>query len=122
MKTFLFLIKSHFSSLNSGDFSGMAPYIDSGQPVYKQLKSYITSLAGKNVSFANDQFLVKKTESHDDGTYDIYTSEVYTFTDSYDASTQFKKERIYHVKVASKDKLQITKIDTLTDEQTPVEE
>ncbi|SDD47894.1 hypothetical protein SAMN04487777_103836 [Priestia aryabhattai B8W22] len=113
---------AYFSSLNSGDFSGMAPYIDSGQPVYKQLKSYITSLAGKNVSFANDQFLVKKTESHDDGTYDIYTSEVYTFTDSYDASTQFKKERIYHVKAASKDKLQITKIDTLTDEQTPVEE
>ncbi len=113
---------AYFSSLNSGDFSGMAPYIDSGQPVYKQLKSYITSLAGKNVSFANDQFLVKKTESHDDGTCDIYTSEVYTFTDSYDASTQFKKERIYHVKAASKDKLQITKIDTLTDEQTPVEE
>lgn len=113
---------AYFSSLNSGDFSGMAPYIDSGQPVYKQLKSYITSLAGKNVSFANDQFLVKKTESHDEGTYDIYTSEVYTFTDSYDASTQFKKERIYHVKAASKDKLQITKIDTLTDEQTPVEE
>ncbi|MFF2443803.1 TcaA NTF2-like domain-containing protein [Priestia megaterium] len=113
---------AYFSSLNSGDFSGMAPYIDSGQPVYKQLKSYITSLAGKNVSFANDQFLVKKTESHDDGTYDIYTNEVYTFTDSYDASTQFKKERIYHVKAAGKDKLQITKIDTLIDEQTPVEE
>ncbi|MCR8929799.1 hypothetical protein NLI92_005316 [Priestia megaterium] len=33
---------AYFSSLNSGDFSGMAPYIDSGQPVYKQLKSYIT--------------------------------------------------------------------------------
>lgn len=113
---------AYFSSLNSGDFSSMAPYIDSGQPVYKQLKSYIISLAGKNVSFANDQFLVKKTESHDDGTYDIYTSEVYTFTDSYDASTQFKKERIYHVKTAGKDKLQITKIDTLTDEQKPVEE
>ncbi|RCX25055.1 hypothetical protein DEU47_10368 [Bacillus sp. AG236] len=113
---------AYFSSLNSGDFSGMAPYIDSGQPVYKQLKSYITSLAGKNVSFANDQFLVTKTESHDDGTYDIYTKEVYTFTDSYDASTQFKKERIYHVKAAGKDKLQITKIDTLTDEQKPVEE
>ncbi|MEI4527203.1 TcaA NTF2-like domain-containing protein [Priestia megaterium] len=113
---------AYFSSLNSGDFSGMAPYIDSGQPVYKQLKSYITSLAGKNVSFANDQFLVTKTESHDDGTYSIYTNEVYTFTDSYDASTQFKKERIYHVKVAGKDKLQITKIDTLTDEQKPVEE
>ncbi len=113
---------AYFSSLNSGDFSGMAPYIDSGQPVYKQLKSYITSLAGKNVSFANDQFLVTKTESPDDGTYDIYTNEVYTFTDSYDASTQFKKERIYHVKAAGKDKLQITKIDTLTDEQTPVEE
>ncbi|MBY0001425.1 hypothetical protein H7S55_14700 [Priestia aryabhattai] len=113
---------AYFSSLNSGDFSGMAPYIDSNQPVYKQLKSYITSLAGKNVSFANDQFLVTKTESHDDGTYSIYTNEVYTFTDSYDASTQFKKERIYHVKAAGKDKLQITKIDTLTDEQTPVEE
>ncbi|MED4137351.1 hypothetical protein P4652_03640 [Priestia megaterium] len=113
---------AYFSSLNSGDFSGMAPYIDSNQPVYKQLKSYITSLAGKNVSFANDQFLVTKTESHDDRTYDIYTNEVYTFTDSYDASTQFKKERIYHVKAAGKDKLQITKIDTLTDEQTPVEE
>ncbi|MBE2973423.1 TcaA NTF2-like domain-containing protein [Priestia megaterium] len=113
---------AYFSSLNSGDFSGMAPYIDSNQPVYNQLKSYITSLAGKNVSFANDQFLVTKTESHDDGTYDIYTNEVYTFTDSYDASTQFKKERIYHVKAAGKDKLQITKIDTLTDEQTPVEE
>lgn len=113
---------AYFSSLNSGDFSGMAPYIDSNQPVYKQLKSYITSLAGKNVSFANDQFLVTKTESHDDGTYDIYTNEVYTFTDSYDASTQFKKERIYHVKTAGKDKLQITKIDTLTDEQMPVEE
>ncbi|MFL0572299.1 TcaA NTF2-like domain-containing protein [Priestia megaterium] len=113
---------AYFSSLNSGDFSGMAPYIDSGQPVYKQLKSYITSLAGKNVSFANDQFLVTKTESHDDRTYSIYTNEVYTFTDSYDASTQFKKERIYHVKVAGKDKLQITKIDTLTDEQKPVEE
>ncbi|MGG3189071.1 hypothetical protein ABEP42_13810 [Priestia megaterium] len=113
---------AYFSSLNSGDFSGMAPYIDSGQPVYKQLKSYITSLAGKNVSFANDQFLVTKTESHNDRTYDIYTSEVYTFTDSYDASTQFKKERIYHVKAAGKDKLQITKIDTLTDEQKPVEE
>ncbi|WP_377518947.1 hypothetical protein [Priestia megaterium] len=113
---------AYFSSLNSGDFSGMAPYIDSGQPVYKQLKSYITSLAGKNVSFANDQFLVTKTESHDDGTYSIYTNEVYTFTDSYDASTQFKKERIYHVKAAGKDKLQITKIDTLTDEQKPVEE
>ncbi|MEH7562347.1 TcaA NTF2-like domain-containing protein [Priestia megaterium] len=113
---------AYFSSLNSGDFSGVAPYIDSGQPVYKQLKSYITSLAGKNVSFANDQFLVTKTESHDDGTYDIYTNEVYTFTDSYDASTQFKKERIYHVKAAGKDKLQITKIDTLTDEQKPVEE
>lgn len=113
---------AYFSSLNSGDFSGMAPYIDSGQPVYKQLKSYITSLVGKNVSFANDQFLVTKTESHDDGTYDIYTNEVYTFTDSYDASTQFKKERIYHVKTAGKDKLQITKIDTLTDEQKPVEE
>lgn len=113
---------AYFSSLNSGDFSAMAPYIDSNQPVYKQLKSYITSLAGKNVSFANDQFLVTKTESHDDGTYDIYTNEVYTFTDSYDASTQFKKERIYHVKAAGKDKLQITKIDTLTDEQTPVEE
>ncbi|MED4064776.1 TcaA NTF2-like domain-containing protein [Priestia megaterium] len=113
---------AYFSSLNSGDFSSMAPYIDSGQPVYKQLKSYITSLAGKNVSFANDQFLVTKTESHDDGTYSIYTNEVYTFTDSYDASTQFKKERIYHVKAAGKDKLQITKIDTLTDEQTPVEE
>lgn len=113
---------AYFSSLNSGDFSGMAPYIDSGQPVYKQLKSYITSLAGKNVSFANDQFLVKKTEPHDDRTYSIYTNEVYTFTDSYDASTQFKKERIYHVKVAGKDKLQITKIDTLTDEQKPVEE
>jgi hypothetical protein len=76
---------AYFSSLNSGDFSSMAPYIDSDQPVYKQLKSYITSLAGKNVSFANDQFLVTKTESHDDGTYDIYTNEVYTFTDSYDA-------------------------------------
>lgn len=76
---------AYFSSLNSGDFSGMAPYIDSGQPVYKQLKSYITSLAGKNVSFANDQFLVTKTESHDDRTYSIYTNEVYTFTDSYDA-------------------------------------
>ncbi|MEW4274557.1 TcaA NTF2-like domain-containing protein [Priestia megaterium] len=113
---------AYFSSLNSGDFSGMAPYIDSNQPVYKQLKSYITSLAGKNVSFANDQFLVTKTESHDDGTYSIYTNEVYTFTDSYDASTQFKKERIYHVKTAGKDKLQITKIDTLTDEQKPVEE
>lgn len=113
---------AYFSSLNSGDFSGMAPYIDSNQPVYKQLKSYITSLAGKNVSFANDQFLVTKTESHGDGTYSIYTNEVYTFTDSYDASTQFKKERIYHVKAAGKDKLQITKIDTLTDEQTPVEE
>ncbi len=113
---------AYFSSLNSGDFSAMAPYIDSNQPVYKQLKSYITSLAGKNVSFANDQFLVTKTESHDDGTYDIYTNEVYTFTDSYDASTQFKKERIYHVKAAGKDQLQITKIDTLTDEQTPVEE
>lgn len=113
---------AYFSSLNSGDFSGMAPYIDSNQPVYKQLKTYITSLAGKNVSFANDQFLVKKTESHDDGTYDIYTNEVYMFTDSYDASTQFKKERIYHVKAAGKDKLQITKIDTLTDEQKPVEE
>lgn len=113
---------AYFSSLNSGDFSGMAPYIDSGQPVYKQLKSYITSLAGKNVSFANDQFLVTKTESHNDGTYDIYTNEVYTFTDSYDASTQFKKERIYHVKAVDKDKLQITKIDTLTDEQKPVEE
>ena len=113
---------AYFSSLNSGDFSGMVPYIDSNQPVYKQLKSYITSLAGKNVSFANDQFLVKKTESHTNGTYDIYTSEVYTFTDSYNASTQFKKERIYHVKAAGKDKLQITKIDTLTDEQTPVEE
>ncbi|MFE4094194.1 hypothetical protein ACFX4K_23485 [Priestia sp. YIM B13484] len=113
---------AYFSSLNSGDFSGMAPYIDSGQPVYNQLKSYITSLAGKNVSFANDQFLVKKTESHEDGTYDIYTNEVYTFTDSYDASTQFKKERIYHVKAVGKDKLQITKIDTLTDEQKPVEE
>jgi len=113
---------AYFSSLNSGEFSGMAPYIDSGQPVYKQLKSYITSLAGKNVSFANDQFLVTKTESHDDGTYDIYTNEVYTFTDSYDARTQFKKERIYHVKTAGKDKLQITKIDTLTDEQKPVEE
>ncbi|MFP8641617.1 TcaA NTF2-like domain-containing protein [Priestia aryabhattai] len=113
---------AYFSSLNSGDFSGMAPYIDSGQPVYKQLKSYITSLAGKNVSFANDQFLVKKTESHEDGTYDIYTNEVYTFTDSYDASTQFKKERIYHVKAVGKAKLQITKIDTLTDEQKPVEE
>ncbi|PEI56458.1 TcaA NTF2-like domain-containing protein [Priestia aryabhattai] len=113
---------AYFSSLNSGDFSGMAPYIDSDQPVYKQLKTYITSLAGKNVSFANDQFLVTKTESHNDGTYDIYTSEVYTFTDSYDASTQFKKERIYHVKAAGKDKLQITKIDTLTDEQKPVEE
>ncbi|WP_394511901.1 TcaA NTF2-like domain-containing protein [Priestia aryabhattai] len=113
---------TYFSSLNSGDFSGMAPYIDSNQPVYKQLKSYITSLAGKNVSFANDQFLVTKTESHDDGTYSIYTNEVYTFTDSYDASTQFKKERIYHVKTAGKDKLQITKIDTLTDEQKPVEE
>ncbi|MEB2275509.1 hypothetical protein LAV82_15985 [Bacillus sp. ILBB4] len=112
---------AYFSSLNSGDFSGMAPYIDSGQPVYKQLKSYITSLAGKNVSFANDQFLVTKTESHGDGTYSIYTNEVYTFTDSYNASTQFKKERIYHVKAASKDKLQITKIDTLTDEQKPVE-
>nr|WP_280157385.1 hypothetical protein [Priestia aryabhattai]MDH3132925.1 hypothetical protein [Priestia aryabhattai] len=113
---------AYFSSLNSGDFSSMAPYIDSNQPVYKQLKSYITSLAGKNVWFANDQFLVKKTESHDDGTYDIYTNEVYTFTDSYDASTQFKKERIYHVKAAGKDKLLITKIDTLTDEQKPVEE
>ncbi|MEC1067894.1 TcaA NTF2-like domain-containing protein [Priestia megaterium] len=113
---------AYFSSLNSGDFNGMAPYIDSNQPVYKQLKSYITSLAGKNVSFANDQFLVKKTESHANGTYDIYTNEVYTFTDSYDASTQFKKERIYHVKAAGKDKLQITKIDTLIDEQTPVEE
>ncbi len=113
---------AYFSGLNSGDFSGMAPYIDSNQPVYKQLKSYITSLAGKNVSFANDQFLVTKIESHDDGTYSIYTNEVYTFTDSYDASTQFKKERIYHVKVAGKDKLQITKIDTLTDEQKPVEE
>lgn len=113
---------AYFSSLNSGDFSGMAPYIDSNQPVYKQLKSYITSLAGKNVSFANDQFLVTKTESHDDGTYSIYTNEVYTFTDSYDASTQFKKQRIYHVKAAGKDKLQITKIDTLTDEQKPVEE
>ncbi|WP_182006065.1 TcaA NTF2-like domain-containing protein [Priestia aryabhattai] len=113
---------AYFSSLNSGDFSGMAPYIDSGQPVYKQLKSYITSLAGKNVSFANDQFLVTKTESHANGTYDIYTNEVYTFTDSYDASTQFKKERIYHVKTAGKGKLQITKIDTLTDEQKPVEE
>ncbi|UYP10402.1 TcaA NTF2-like domain-containing protein [Priestia megaterium] len=113
---------AYFSSLNSGDFSGMAPYIDSGQPVYKQLKSYITSLAGKNVSFANDQFLVTKTESHANGTYDIYTNEVYTFTDSYDASTQFKKERIYHVKAVGKDKLQITKIDTLTDEQKPVEE
>lgn len=113
---------AYFSSLNSGDFSAMAPYIDSNQPVYKQLKSYITSLAGKNVSFANDQFLVTKTESHDNGTYDIYTNEVYTFTDSYDASTQFKKERIYHVKIAGKDKLQITKIDTLTDEQKPVEE
>ncbi|MCM3793752.1 hypothetical protein M3690_10580 [Priestia megaterium] len=113
---------AYFSSLNSGDFSGMATYIDSDQPVYKQLKSYITSLAGKNVSFANDQFLVKKTESHDDGTYDIYTNEVYTFTDSYDTSTQFKKERIYHVKAVGKDKLQIAKIDTLTDEQKPVEE
>ena len=113
---------AYFSSLNSGDFSAMAPYIDSNQPVYKQLKSYITSLAGKNVSFANDQFLVTKTESHDDETYDIYTNEVYTFTDSYDASTQFKKERIYHVKAAGKDKLKITKIDTLTDEQKPVEE
>ncbi|USL40250.1 TcaA NTF2-like domain-containing protein [Priestia megaterium] len=113
---------AYFSSLNSGDFSAMAPYIDSDQPVYKQLKSYIISLAGKNVSFANDQFLVTKTESHDNGTYNIYTNEVYTFTDSYDASTQFKKERIYHVKAAGKDKLQITKIDTLTDEQTPVEE
>ncbi|RMA95953.1 TcaA NTF2-like domain-containing protein [Priestia megaterium] len=113
---------AYFSSLNSGDFSGMATYIDSDQPVYKQLKSYITSLAGKNVSFANDQFLVTKTESHDDGTYDIYTNELYTFTDSYDASTQFKKERIYHVKASGKDKLKITKIDTLTDEQKPVEE
>ncbi|MEQ7804776.1 TcaA NTF2-like domain-containing protein [Priestia aryabhattai] len=113
---------AYFSSLNSGDFNAMAPYIDSNQPVYKQLKSYITSLTGKNVSFANDQFLVTKTESHDDGTYSIYTNEVYTFTDSYDASTQFKKERIYHVKAADKDKLQITKIDTLTDEQKPVEE
>lgn len=123
LKNFFISYKAaYFSSLNSGDFSGMAPYIDSNQPVYNQLKSYITSLAGKNVSFANDQFLVTKTESHDDGTYDIYTNEVYTFTDSYDASTQFKKERIYHVKAAGKDKLQITKIDTLTDEQTPVEE
>ena len=113
---------AYFSSLNSGDFSSMAPYIDSNQPVYKQLKSYITSLAGKNVSFANDQFLVTKTESHDDGIYNIYTNEVYTFTDSYDASTQFKKERIYHVKAAGKDKLQIAKIDTLTDEQKPLEE
>ncbi|WP_195782944.1 TcaA NTF2-like domain-containing protein [Priestia megaterium] len=113
---------AYFSSLNSGDFSAMAPYIDSNQPVYNQLKSYITSLAGKNVSFANDQFLMTKTESHDDGTYDIYTNEVYMFTDSYDASTQFKKERIYHVKAVGKDKLQITKIDTLTDEQMPVEE
>jgi hypothetical protein len=28
---------AYFSSLNSGEFSSMAPYIDSGQPVYKQL-------------------------------------------------------------------------------------
>lgn len=89
---FIFYKVVYFLSLNSGDFSGMVFYIDLGQLVYKQLKSYIILFVGKNVLFVNDQFFVIKIELYDDGIYDIYIKEVYMFIDLYDVSMQFKKE------------------------------
>ncbi|UZW65265.1 hypothetical protein OC195_13900 [Priestia flexa] len=112
---------AYFSSLNSGDFSGMAPYIDEDAQVYSDLEAYITSLAGKNVSFANDQLLVSKVEKTGEGKYSVYATEEYTFTDSYDASTKFVKNRIYRVELKGEDKLKIKSIETTKDVQTPVE-
>ncbi|MBN8252148.1 hypothetical protein LZP85_09620 [Priestia flexa] len=111
---------AYFSSLNSGDFSGMAPYIDEDAQVYSDLEAYITSLAGKNVSFANDQLLVSKVEKTGEGKYSVYATEEYTFTDSYDASTKFVKNRIYRVELKGEDKLKIKSIETTKDVQTPV--
>ncbi|MGN8232776.1 TcaA NTF2-like domain-containing protein [Priestia flexa] len=112
---------AYFSSLNSGDFSGMAPYIDEDAQVYSDLEAYITSLAGKNVSFANDRLLVSKVEKTGEGKYSVYATEEYTFTDSYDASTKFVKNRIYRVELKGEDKLKIKSIETTKDVQTPVE-
>ncbi|RIV04945.1 TcaA NTF2-like domain-containing protein [Priestia flexa] len=112
---------AYFSSLNSGDFSGMAPYIDEDAQVYSDLEAYITSLAGKNVSFANDRLLVSKVEKTGEGKYSVYATEEYTFTDSYDASTKFVKNRIYRVELKGEGKLKIKSIETTKDVQTPVE-
>ncbi|MEC0665849.1 hypothetical protein P8864_07865 [Priestia flexa] len=112
---------AYFSSLNSGDFSGMAPYIDEDAQVYSDLEAYIMSLAGKNVSFANDRLLVSKVEKTGEGKYSVYATEEYTFTDSYDASTKFVKNRIYRVELKGEDKLKIKSIETTKDVQTPVE-
>lgn len=112
---------AYFSSLNSGDFSGMAPYIDEDAQVYSDLEAYITSLSGKNVSFANDRLLVSKVEKTGEGKYSVYATEEYTFTDSYDASTKFVKNRIYRVELKGEDKLKIKSIETTKDVQTPVE-
>ncbi|MCP1189496.1 hypothetical protein NKR17_10505 [Priestia flexa] len=99
----------------------MAPYIDEDAQVYSDLEAYITSLSGKNVSFANDRLLVSKVEKTGEGKYSVYATEEYTFTDSYDASTKFVKNRIYRVELKGEDKLKIKSIETTKDVQTPVE-
>ncbi|MEM1501931.1 hypothetical protein RG959_00775 [Domibacillus sp. 8LH] len=114
--------EEYLLSLNSGQFNYIEAYLKQDEPIYEELSSYISSLAGKSVLFEGGQLIIMNVEKINEKQYAVYTDETVVFTDSYGEQTAYKKEKIYMLKNNDQDMLEIISIEALESQEEQINE
>ncbi|PGZ93530.1 hypothetical protein COE51_23770 [Bacillus pseudomycoides] len=113
IKEFLGKFRSaYMQALNEGNSVYINDFFDQGSPAYKELQTYITSIAGKGYTFKELGFQVDKVKKVNVNEYSVSTSEKYMLTDEKEEKTNYEKTKNYIVKVLPEKRFVIKGITT----------
>jgi hypothetical protein len=103
---------AYMQALNEEDYVYINDFFDQDSPAYKELQTYIASIAGKGYNFEELGFQVDKVEKANINEYKVSTSEKFMFTDEKEEKTSYEKTKDYKVKVIPEKGLVIKEITT----------
>jgi GTPase SAR1 family protein len=101
---------AYMQALNEGDSSNIPKFFEQDSPAYKNLQTYIDSIAGKGYSFEEQSFQVDKVEKVQLNEYKVSASEKFLFTDENETKTIYERTKDYIVKVLPEKVLVIKEI------------
>ncbi|SME23360.1 Bacterial dynamin-like protein [Bacillus mobilis] len=111
LKEFFSKFRSEYMQvLNWGNSVYIADFFDQGSPAYKELQTYINSIAGKGYTFKELGFQIDKVNKVNVNEYSVSTSEKYMFTDEKGEKTNYEKTKNYIVKVLPEKRIVIKEI------------